>query len=203
MPAQDDENDWPARLTRVIAREIQRHRKAQRMSVQQLSDAAERLGVTIQRPVLSNLENGRRNTISVAELLVLAQALNVPPLQLVFPAGYTEQVEALPGVEVEPLTAVHWARGQEPLSGDGAERQKFLGWLYAFEEHEHLVHALLDTYRVSPIPTRGSAEEQELLRARRALERALASERRSLRADGRTPPALPAALTHLDDGRPS
>ena len=79
------------------------------MSVQQLSAAVERFGVTIERPVLSNLENERRSTISVAEWLVLAAALQVPPLLLLFPVGRVDVVEPVPGFEVSPLIALHWA----------------------------------------------------------------------------------------------
>ena len=79
------------------------------MSVQQLSTAVERFGVTIERPVLSNLENERRSTISVAEWLVLAAALQVPPLLLLFPVGRVDVVEPVPDFEVSPLIALHWA----------------------------------------------------------------------------------------------
>ena len=79
------------------------------MSVQQLSDAVERFGVTIERPVLSNLLNGRRNTIPVAEWLVLAAALQVPPLLLLFPVGRVDVVEPVPGFEVSPLAALRWS----------------------------------------------------------------------------------------------
>jgi len=79
------------------------------MSVQQLSDAIARLGVTIERPVLSNLLNGRRNTVSVAEWLLLAAALQVPPLLLLFPVGRVDVVEPVPDFEVSPLIALHWA----------------------------------------------------------------------------------------------
>jgi len=79
------------------------------MSVQQLSAAVERFGVTIERPVLSNLENERRSTISVAEWLVLAAALQVPPLLLLFPVGRVDVVEPVPDFEVSPLIALHWA----------------------------------------------------------------------------------------------
>ena len=79
------------------------------MSVQQLSDAIARFGVTIERPVLSNLLTGRRNTVSVAEWLLLAAALQVPPLLLLFPVGRVDVMEPLPGVELSPLAALSWA----------------------------------------------------------------------------------------------
>jgi hypothetical protein len=65
--------------------------------------------------VLTNIENGRRETVTLAEWLVLAAALRVPPLLLVFPVGRVDVVEPLPGFEVDPLTALHWAEtGQLP-----------------------------------------------------------------------------------------
>lgn len=66
------------------------------MSAQDLADETERLGHPIGRSVLANLENGRRPTLSVAELIVLAKALRVPPLLLLFPVGHVEEVELPP-----------------------------------------------------------------------------------------------------------
>ena len=93
----------------MIAREVRRHRIARKLSVRQLSDAVERRGLAMAQPVLSNLELGRRETISVAEWLVLAAALQVPPLALLFPVGRVDVVEPVPGFEVSPLIALTWA----------------------------------------------------------------------------------------------
>ena len=92
----------------MIAGEVRRYRKARGMSVRQLSEAAERLGLPVPQPVLSNLELSRRETISVAEWLLLSAALQVPPLLLLFPVGRVDLVEPAPGVEVSPLAALHW-----------------------------------------------------------------------------------------------
>ncbi|MFD8544996.1 helix-turn-helix domain-containing protein [Streptomyces sp. NPDC059649] len=104
--------DWPERLTATIAAEILRYRRNQKMSAQQLSDRCAELGMEIPRAVISNLENGRRTSISVAELLVLAAALDVPPAALAFPVGYAEETEALPGAHVPPFEAVRWFGGE-------------------------------------------------------------------------------------------
>jgi transcriptional regulator with XRE-family HTH domain len=85
--------DWSNRLAALIARQVRAYRRERGLSVQQLSDALARLGCDMKRPVLSNFENGRRPTISVAELFALALALDVPPIQLIFPIGQAEHVE--------------------------------------------------------------------------------------------------------------
>jgi hypothetical protein len=82
------------------------------MSAQQLSDACAKLGAQIPRTVISNIENGRRTNVSVAEVLVIARALEQPPGALVFPAGYVSEVEYLPGKKTDPLQAVDWWSGE-------------------------------------------------------------------------------------------
>lgn len=96
----------------TIAGEIRRHRLAAGVSAQQLSDACARHGAVIPRTVISNIENGRRTNISVSELLILARALGVPPVALIFPVGYVSEVEFLPEKESAPLEAVDWFAGE-------------------------------------------------------------------------------------------
>lgn len=82
------------------------------MSAQQLADECARLGHPgLQRTVISNLENGRRRDVSVADVLVLAAALEVAPAALVFPVGYAAEVECLPGRTSPPLEAADWFAG--------------------------------------------------------------------------------------------
>lgn len=108
------------------------------MSVQQLSDACSELGLPIARSVLANFESGRRPTISVPELLVLAKALGVPPMALMFPVGYEDETEVLPGRKAHPVTALRWASGEGYLPGQSEEetaanraswRKSAIGWV--------------------------------------------------------------------------
>ena len=80
------------------------------MSAAALSVACRKLGHDVPRSTLTNLENGRKATIPVHELVVIARALGVPPLDLLCPAG-NDPVPYLPGTE---------------LPGDGA-RIEFTG----------------------------------------------------------------------------
>jgi transcriptional regulator with XRE-family HTH domain len=107
--------DWSTRLALSVAQEVRRHRQAQGLSAQQLADRCAEVGMPIKRSVLANMESGRRTTVTIAEILILAAALNIPPALLVFPVGQTERVEKLPGVEVEPLDAADWLGGVAPM----------------------------------------------------------------------------------------
>lgn len=109
--------NWSARLVRSIAGEVKRHREAQDMSAQRLADRCAELGQPIPRSVLANLESGRREALSVPELLVLAEALGVPPVALLVPLGHSDQVEALPGRSVSTSDALAWLAGDKPLPG--------------------------------------------------------------------------------------
>ncbi|MGW8374239.1 helix-turn-helix domain-containing protein [Streptomyces sp. ODS28] len=109
----EQRSEWAERLAATIAGEVFRYRRNQGLSAQALSDRCTERGMPIPRAVISNLENGRRTNVSVAELLVLAAALDVPPAALAFPVGYTETTEALPDAPVPPFEAVRWFAGEE------------------------------------------------------------------------------------------
>lgn len=53
------------------------------------------------------------------EVMALAEALEVPTAALIFPVGYTEEVEYLPGKVATPLDAIDRWNG-ETASGDSA-----------------------------------------------------------------------------------
>jgi transcriptional regulator with XRE-family HTH domain len=105
-------DDWQRRMTRLVAREIRRYRDERKISAQQLADRTAELGMEIPRSVLANLESGRRDTVAVPELLVLAAALQVAPIELLCPVGFDEQIEILPGRLMDPLSASRWIDGE-------------------------------------------------------------------------------------------
>lgn len=105
--------DWQARVAAAIGANVRMIREGQspKMSAQALADATERLGHPIQRPVLTNLENGRRASVTVAELFTLARALGVPPVALIAPLVDGEPVEVLPGEMVPAWDGAGWFDG--------------------------------------------------------------------------------------------
>ncbi|MFD5425245.1 helix-turn-helix domain-containing protein [Streptomyces sp. NPDC127084] len=140
MEQQPIEGDWATRLALSIATEVRRHRQRRKMSAQQLSDRCGELGLPIQRSVLANLESGRRTTINVAEVLVLAAALGVPPGELIFPVGNSPVVEILPGEKREPLAGINWLAGIDSFSGQTSAQAT--GSLLHARSHEELVGRL-------------------------------------------------------------
>jgi transcriptional regulator with XRE-family HTH domain len=110
---------WAARITRAVAGEIRQRRKARGMSAEDLAAACADLGMPIPRSTLADLENGRRASISVAEWLALAAALDVPPVMLLCPVGTAETAEVLPGAEAPAFRAAQWVAGEAPLRDPG------------------------------------------------------------------------------------
>ncbi|MBP5862817.1 helix-turn-helix domain-containing protein [Streptomyces scabiei] len=117
----EPEVEWSTRLALSVAREVRRHRQAQGLSAQQLSERCAEVGMPIQRSVLANLESGRRTTVTVAEVLVLARALGVPPGVLIFPVGHVAEFEVLPGAWQEPSVALDWLSGTVSFSQGESE----------------------------------------------------------------------------------
>lgn len=121
-----------------IGLNVARYRKAEGLSAAELSEKA---GEGLSRSVIANLENGRKDDVTVKQLVALANALRVPPATLVAdlfdpgsPAAYkmpsvTRKVfvmESLDVREVQTLTRANeffqWFGGRtmfatEPLHG--------------------------------------------------------------------------------------
>jgi transcriptional regulator with XRE-family HTH domain len=110
---------WEERVAHMVGREVRRNRDRRKLGTQQLADRTAEFGMPIPRNVLANLESGRRDMITVSEVLVLAAALCVSPLELVAPVGYDAEIELLPGRKMDPLQASRWVDGQLVLDATG------------------------------------------------------------------------------------
>ena len=158
---------WQGRVTRTIAREIRRYRDERKMSAQQLADRTAELGMEIPRSVIANLESGRRETVTVPELLMLAAALEVAPVDLASPAGFDEQTEVLPGRTADPLSVSRWFRGERELEIEGANttfrspRGGAESGMYLAEEHD----TLLDDIRVTEAEVAQAASDLDAVMA--------------------------------------
>jgi transcriptional regulator with XRE-family HTH domain len=85
-------------------------RKSRSLSTQRLSDlCAERVGFAVPRNTIVNLETGRKESISVQELVAIALALNTPPITLLY--GLDREVEIAPGQARNPFHAIEWFAG--------------------------------------------------------------------------------------------
>jgi transcriptional regulator with XRE-family HTH domain len=112
---------WQGSLARTVGREVLRHRHRRNLSAAQLADRTTVLGMPMSRSVLAALEAGKRDSVAVAEVLVLAASLDIAPIELICPAGFDEQVELLPGQMMDPLQAARWVDGELALDVTGPE----------------------------------------------------------------------------------
>ncbi|NKU72718.1 helix-turn-helix domain-containing protein [Rhodococcus hoagii] len=104
---------WPARFTAGIASQIRRYRERKGWSLQQLADACTELGYSGLDGTLADLESGQPRSIAVHELVVIADALKVPPVELLFPGLMTEQCEFLPGQFTTAWNALKQFTGED------------------------------------------------------------------------------------------
>lgn len=103
-------DDWGKAVTRRVAGEIKRRRGGN--TVQWVSDRTAELGCPVSRSRLSDIEAGKRGgPIGVAELIAIAAALRVSPVQLLFPDLPDGLVELLPRLSVPSEDAVNWFSG--------------------------------------------------------------------------------------------
>jgi transcriptional regulator with XRE-family HTH domain len=78
------------------------------MSAQELADATAALGHPITRSQIANYESGRKHSLDVTELLVIAAALRVSPTLLLFPDALDRAVEVLPDQSMSTRDAIVW-----------------------------------------------------------------------------------------------
>jgi transcriptional regulator with XRE-family HTH domain len=94
-----------------IAEAIKTHRAG---SAQELADRTAELGYPISRAQIANYESGRKKNLDIAELLILAAALDVPPLVLLYPDLPAGEVEIIPDRAGSSWAAYMWATGMAP-----------------------------------------------------------------------------------------
>jgi hypothetical protein len=116
---------WAEGLVRRVGLAVKKARGNK--SAKWLSDQTAALGYRVSPTVIAKLDSGHRGSVlSVAELLVLAAALDIPPGLLLF-AGYpTSDVEFLPGRETSATAALDWfsGEGRLPLQRDREGKQR-------------------------------------------------------------------------------
>jgi transcriptional regulator with XRE-family HTH domain len=105
---------WAEQDAARIGAEVHRLRRKRSGSAQWLSDRTAEVGHRLQRAMISELERGKRKYVTTAELVVLAAALNVAPVALLYPAPYDEDIEVTPGRTMSKIGAVERFSGHRP-----------------------------------------------------------------------------------------
>jgi transcriptional regulator with XRE-family HTH domain len=93
---------------------VGRRRKALKLTASEVARRTAELGYPVSRGAIAQIEsNSRAGKVDVAELFVLALALDIPPVLLLFD-GYPQgrPVEIRPSVDAEIEDAVRWVSGR-------------------------------------------------------------------------------------------
>lgn len=199
------QDEWAKEMVKVIGASVAHYRRQRRpkMSAQALADACKDRGYPgLTRSVIANFETGARDSISVPEWLVLAAALEVAPLLLLFPVGRVAEIEALPDLSTTPMDAVQWAEtgylvGSQPDAPEvrPADRRGALT-IADFREHGQLISRwqMLGGRRMAAQKSSDSEADGERIAAidaeRRTVAVALDAVRDRIRSLGLTPPDL-------------
>jgi len=193
--------DWTDQVAGLVASQVRVYRERRNMSAQQLADACTEAGLPIKRSVIANWENGRRTTVSVAELLVLGSVLGIPPILLLFPIGQHESVEVVPGKKMSPWAAAKWFSGVEPAGIETGLPVKvdLQAWrpITLYMQHDDLVRKLRGEAQRTRLIT-DADRRRDVERNIRNLEEALGDVRNEIRKFGIVLPDLPEELTYID-----
>lgn len=125
---QNTPDSWAMSMAKRIGQEVQRLRLIRNMTAVQLAERMTELGHPTNRIAISKIENGLRGAkFDLSEVIVFAAALEVPPVQLIYPGLPGEQTEVLPGVSARSWDALRWFAGE---AGPAVTREQAneLGW---------------------------------------------------------------------------
>lgn len=100
---------WSDTLTERVAGAVRSARGNR--SAQEVADETARLGHPMTRSQIANLESGRKRSLDIAELLVIAAALRTSPVALLYPGPYDHEIEVLPDKFATELEAAEWFSG--------------------------------------------------------------------------------------------
>lgn len=119
--------------TATVARRVREVRKRRGLTAEQLAARLVGQGIHWDRYTVTKLENGKRQNVTIAELLALSVVLEVAPVHLLvppdpspswgLPAGERRELNdegpyQLTGNRVEPIYLVRrFVRGEDPLPG--------------------------------------------------------------------------------------
>jgi len=112
MNQQNEPLEWGQEIAAQVGERVRMYRTQLNLSAQNLANRTASLGYEVKRSVIAEMENGKRTTVSVADVFVLARALAVPPVALLLPIETSGQVRLLPGKQTDVWTAYDWISGK-------------------------------------------------------------------------------------------
>jgi transcriptional regulator with XRE-family HTH domain len=107
-----EHDQGPPAPTRAVAQRVREVRERRRMTAARLAEEMTRVGVPWDRGTVAKLETGRRENVSVVELLALAAVLDVAPVHLLVPPDHVEQpYQVTPTITEDADMVRAWIRG--------------------------------------------------------------------------------------------
>jgi len=187
-------NEWTAQVAAGVGQRVAYFRGRRKLTAKALADRCAELGLPLGRPTISKLEKGLRQTVTVDEVQVLAKALDVAPIKLLFPLD-AKTVEVLPGQCIDTLDAILWFTDD----GDASD-------IALFKKHRALM-AAWPAGQSGPVPTgimSGSMTDEDQQRWRTAVgvQQQVRQTRALIRERGLTPPRLKPGLEWIDNEAP-
>lgn len=105
-----------SQLTAHLAARVKQLRGARGWTAVELGERLTKLGIRWDRFTVTSLENGKRQNVTVDELLALARVFDVAPVHMLVPFG--DGSAPVTPVESQPPSDVRaWIRGERPLPG--------------------------------------------------------------------------------------
>ncbi|MEW2622732.1 helix-turn-helix transcriptional regulator [Streptomyces sp. NPDC048106] len=195
---EDDVPEWVDQVMSTVAGEVRRRRKELGWSAQDLADKCEEIGHPIPRNVIANMESGRRSNLPLVDVIVLAEALNTPPICLVYPVGYVDDVQRLPLQHpTTSLDALRRFTGEETDLGADDDMLHYFRAHHAAQERLRSAQIDEERARYDAATAPNTGRKAEALRAQaRAAEAAdeaksrLHRIRAFIQEEGVTPPFL-------------
>jgi transcriptional regulator with XRE-family HTH domain len=116
MPKIDESaKQWQKDLALRVGASVQARRKDLKLTALALAERTAQLGYPISRVAIGKIETGHREgKFDLAELVVLAAALGIPPVMLIYPDLPHGSVEVLPGFERDATDTLEWFVGDSP-----------------------------------------------------------------------------------------
>ncbi|MGI1849925.1 helix-turn-helix domain-containing protein [Rhodococcus ruber] len=109
----EDAKRWQVELAGRIGAAVAQWRKKRGLTAVELSEKTASLGYPVSRIAISKIEQGKRaGKMDLSELLVLARALAVPPVLLIYPDLKDGPVEVIPGQTISSFYALRWFTGE-------------------------------------------------------------------------------------------
>lgn len=221
-----------SKLSDTVADRVRRYRLCAGLTRERLAERCAALGAPgLTAAAITNIETGRRNRatgvrrreVTIDELVILARALGVPPILLIYPVGEAETCEVLPDRTMGTWAAVRWFTGEAPFATQDSSGEWFVtpddaaAWergaapVDDYRRHEELVKSFNaaagrgEAHRRAAAAVDDERERGYHLRLaeraeqeRREAARALRDLRQNMRRRGVMPPTMRGALADID-----